>query len=780
MTRMPLSQAIQTYPLTSSQREIWFDQMLNADIPLYNIGGYVKIPGRLDTVLFEQAVNLLVQKHDALRTVLLETTDEDGVPLQAFVEHLQVSVPVQDVSAEADPHAAALAWMQARFEQPFALTGQPLFRYDLVKLAEDSYYWLLQYHHLILDGWGVALVNRSLAAIYTALTEGEVPDLSSPSYIPFIDDDRQYVESSLFQTQRDYWLEKYSTPPEPLLTPRYHAQYAGERVGSGCETLFLPRDLYQRLAGLAQRHNATLFHVLLGALYVYFTRTAQREDFAIGLPVLNRANARFRQTAGLFVGVSPAVFQVSRDASFGELLQHISKTLKANYRHQRFPVSELNRVVGLEQGRSQLFDVNLSYEQHDNSMMFGEVLGQLIPLLHGYEQTPLLLFVRDFHAHYAVHCDFVYNRAYFNAEEVHALQARFVTLLEAVLEQDQRLLHQLPTMTSAERQQLQAWNDTAVDYPQDQTIVSLFEEQVVRTPDNTAVVFESQSLTYAALNARANQLAHVLIQHGVMADTLVGICVERSLEMVIGLLAILKAGGAYVPLDPSYPAERLAFMLQDSQVTLLLTQTHLQGSLPLADLNPPPLLVCVDDPHLTAGQPEDNPPPRSQPQSLAYVLFTSGSTGKPKGVMIEHYSAYCLIRWAEKVFPKKSLQGTLASTSINFDLSVYELFVPLSSGNTVLLAQNALHLPTLKHRHAVTLINTVPSAIAELLRSGSIPASVQTINLAGEALQRQLVQALYELPHIQEVYNLYGPSEDTTYSTFTLVSRESSTSPRLR
>jgi NRPS condensation-like uncharacterized protein len=254
-------------PLTSPQREIWFDQILHEGIPLYNIGGYVKIPGAINQVLFEQAVNLLVQRYDTLRTVLTEELDEDGVQMQTYAEKLSVTVLVQDFSAQAHPNEIALSFMQQRFIEPFELTGQPLFRYDLVKTSANHYYWLMQYHHLIVDGYAVALLNRSLAEIYTQLANGQVPHLESPSYTHFIDNDQTYVKSETFEKQRQYWLKQYQTSPDPLFSPRYRSNYTDKLIGSGCEVLYLPRDFYNRLHELAKKHNATLFHLLLGALY---------------------------------------------------------------------------------------------------------------------------------------------------------------------------------------------------------------------------------------------------------------------------------------------------------------------------------------------------------------------------------------------------------------------------------------------------------------------------------------------------------------------------------
>jgi surfactin family lipopeptide synthetase A len=312
------------------------------------------------------------------------------------------------------------------------------------------------------------------------------------------------------------------------------------------------------------------------------------------------------------------------------------------------------------------------------------------------------------------------------------------------------------------------WNNTQSDYPQDKCIHELFEATAELKSEAEAVVFGEERLTYRELNAKANQLAHYLQTLGVKPEVLVGICVERSLDMLIGLLAILKAGGAYVPLDPAYPQERLAYMLEDSSVSILLTQSQLLESFP----QPQGSFICLDTDWKTITLfPQENPTSQVTSDNLAYIIYTSGSTGKPKGVAIEHHSPVALFSWAKDIFTKEDLAGVLASTSICFDLSVFELFLPLSVGGKVILAENALSLPTLPAVQEITLINTVPSAIAELVRSSSIPSSVRTVNLAGEPLQNQLVQQIYQQETIQRVFNLYGPSEDTTYSTFALVKK---------
>ncbi|TAE52311.1 MAG: amino acid adenylation domain-containing protein, partial [Nostocales cyanobacterium] len=370
----------------------------------------------------------------------------------------------------------------------------------------------------------------------------------------------------------------------------------------------------------------------------------------------------------------------------------------------------------------------------------------------------------------------VYDNSRFDAETINRMLGHLITLLEATLEHPQGKIQKLPILTEVEKQTLLIkWNNTLQHYPQDKCIHQLFEEQVAKKPDAIAVVFEEQKLTYLELNQKANQLANYLISLGVKPDTLVGICVERSLEMMVGILGILKAGGAYVPFDPEYPQERISYMLEDSGIKVLLTQHSLIDKLPKNQAQ----FVYLDDEIAGLSQTEIPFISDVKSSNLAYVLYTSGSTGKPKAVAIEHHSPVALVTWAQQVFTLEQLAGVLASTSVCFDLSVFEFFVPLSVGGKVIIAENALHLSTMKAANEVTLINTVPSVMSQLVREKHIPPQVKTVNLAGEALQNQLVQQIYQHSQTESVFNLYGPSEDTTYSTYSLVEKGSNSSPNI-
>ena len=681
------------YALTSPQREIWLDQILHEAIPLYNLATYVEIPGSLDSMIFEQAVNLLVEKYDTLRTMITKKLDEDGIPFQTYVKHWPNSLTKHDFSLSENPQEIAMAWMQQRFLEPFELTGQPLFRYDLVKASEDHYYWLAQYHHIIVDGYTYAMLNRSMAKIYTQLATGQFSRSDSPSYIKFIDHDRAFIESETFEKHRQYWIKKYPAPPDPLLSPRYRSHYPEKIIGSDCEVLSMSRVFYNRLHEFAKQKNVTFFRVLLGALYVYFTRTAQRDDFTVGFPILNRTTDDFKHTAGVFVLNNPTLFNFGKELSFSELLEKIDQTLKQDFCHQPFPSSKVNQAVSRGQGnkRSVLLDIIVSYVRFNFEAQFGGIKSHSKWLLNPWEQAPLTINVEDFHTESDVKFNLVFNLAYFNANDIKLLQKRLGTIFEAILEDPTIPIHTLPIMTDQETRQLKAWNDTAADYPLSPgnkalTLVALFEQQVKKKPDGIALVFEKQKLTYRQLNEKANQLAHYLLslktETGaplLAGNPLIAIALERSLEMVIGLLAILKAGGAYVPIDPSYPEIRIQYMLDDSAAPLLLTQNHLKARLPPKNPKNACVVLCLEEIPLS-GQPTENPLIQSQTEDLAYVIYTSGSTGKPKGVMVEHGGVANLALTQISAFQIHPESRVLQFASFSFDASVSEITTALLAG----------------------------------------------------------------------------------------------------
>ncbi|HST60165.1 MAG TPA: amino acid adenylation domain-containing protein, partial [Longimicrobium sp.] len=527
-------------------------------------------------------------------------------------------------------------------------------------------------------------------------------------------------------------------------------------------------ELLERLRTLGRSEGATLYMVLLSAFQVLLSKYAGSDDVVVGSPIAGRTRGEVEELIGFFVNALVLRTDLSGNPSFREVLGRVREATLGAYEHQEVPFEKLVAELQPERSlsHSPLFQVMFALQDADGR---GSTLQGLKGSGAGAElaSAKFDLSLTLTATPQGLRGGLNYSTDLFERGTVERMLGHLERVLEQVADDADVRLSQLELLGPAERAVvLEAWNRTDAGYPADRCIHELFEAQAARTPDAVAVVHETDALTYRELNERANRLAHYLVRRGVGAEVRVGVCLERGVEMVVSLLAVLKAGGAYVPLDPAYPAERLAFTLSDSGVVALLTQASLRATLPIPD---GVTVVSVDGAAAEiARESAERIASGATPRSLAYLIYTSGSTGVPKGVAIEHESAVALLSWAATVFTAEELSGVLAATSISFDLSVFEIFLPLSLGGRVIVVENALALPESAAADQVRLVNTVPSAIAALLKRDGIPSGVRTVNLAGEPLRAELVDALYARGGIERVYDLYGPSEDTTYSTWTL------------
>ncbi len=756
-------------PLSFAQEQLWFLDQLQPGNPAYNIAATVRCSGTLDPIALEQALRTLVGRHDILRTTFVART---GKPVQNIAPALSLTVPLADLRRlpedERASKARVLVTKEAR--KPFALACGPLLRASLLRLADEEHLLLLTFHHIVADGWSMRLLVRELAETYEALAAGHevvLPELPM-QYADHVIWQRQSLQGKALDEQLGYWKEKLAGVPPALNLPTDHARPTVQAYRGARHPFRLPDGLAEAVRTLGRQHGCTPFMVLLAAFQALLSRYSGQDDFCVGSPIAGRDRPEVKGLVGFFVNTLVLRADLSGNPTFAELLGRVRETCLGAYAHQELPFERLVEELRPQRdlSLSPLFQILFTFDLEPEIRL--ELPGLTLEFSEvdsGTAKFDLSLYIRQSAAGLRGYLE--YDTGLFEEETAERMVGHWQTLLQAAVTEPDLKICELPLLTQAESHRLLLeWNDTHAQLPSEQSLHQLIEAQVERTSEAIALVHGDQRLSYGELNRQANRLAHYLRAQGVGPDQLVGVCLERSAEMVVVLLGILKAGGAYLPLDPSHPAERVAFILDDARVGIVVTQQHFAERFCSVGTR----IVCVDtEASAIASAKDSNPGVNVGSHHLAYVLYTSGSTGRPKGVAIEHRNTVAFLDWARSTFSPEERAGVLAATSIGFDLSVFELFLPLSSGGQVILAENILALPQLPAASAVTLINTVPSAMAKLLQLGAVPTSVRTVNLAGEALPHSLAQRVYQQKTVRRLYNLYGPTETTVYSTWALV-----------
>nr|WP_326973080.1 non-ribosomal peptide synthetase [Burkholderia pseudomallei] len=759
--------------LTAGQYGIWLDQMLNPDLPCYILGAILRIDGTFDEALLTSVVNEVVNANDSLRAMLVS---EGGSVRQRVLSDVELEIAHIDFSGSAHPHDSAWRYMRTAFDTAFALDGL-LCDFRIVRESPSRTYWMYRCHHLVADGQSVSMICRMIVDLYNRRASADMARIEpTPSYFDSLDDDRKYAESSRYERDAQFWQDKFSSLPPPLLSSR--SSEAAARPASfpdGQVNLTIERAKYDRLGRIAEASGCTIVHVMFGVLALYFSRAYQVDEVVIGMPVHNRSTAQQKRAIGMFASVVPIRIPVDGNERFVSLLNGVSAELRHCYRHQRFPIAELNRRLGLVRtGRRQLFDLTLSFEKFPLDFYIGDVKLGLTSMRHRFEQTPITVNVQDYHEDQDLVMQFNYDVNAFSHAEVDNIGTRIGGLLDALIEHhDDMPVGMLPLLDEAERKQVvYAWNATERDYPIEQCIHQLFEAQVDRKPEAIALTFDGRRLSYAELNARANRLAHYLQARGVGPDRLVALCAERGIEMVVGLLAILKAGGAYVPLDPSHPPERLRRMLDDTNPAAVLVDDI--GADALASFGShvaarsPRVHLSRDIAQWRACSPANPSTPRERAaRRLAYVIYTSGSSGEPKGVMNEHRGVVNRLWWMQQTYALDERDAVLQKTPFSFDVSVWEFFWPLMSGARLVIAKPEGHkdpayLSELIDRERVTTLHFVPSMLQAFLEDEGAArgcGSVKRVMCSGEALPPSLVKRFYRCLPDARLHNLYGPTE---------------------
>ena len=751
-------------PLSFAQQRLWFLAQMEGANTAYNIPVAMRLRGRLDDAALQRALARIVARHETLRSRFAQFNDEAQVLIAPVDTGLLLRV--EDLRQHPQPEETLQALIQGEASGPFDLQDDPLIRGRLVRLADDHHVLLLTLHHIISDGWSMGVLTRELMALYQSFSHGQ-PDPLPPLALQYTDYavwQRRWLSGEVLQRQSEYWQQTLAGAPALLMLPTDRPRPAQQDYAGSSVAVVLDERLSAGLKALGQRHGVTLYMTLMSAWAMLLSRLSGQAEVVIGSPVANRTRAEIEGLIGMFVNTLALRIDTSGELSVEALLARVkAQTLHAQA-HQDLPfeqVVEITRPVR-SLAHSPLFQTLLSWDGLESpALALGELTLEGVAEPSHFAKFDLSLSLSESNG--IIRGSLEYATALFDQSTVERFVGYFQRLLQAVVANDQALLEQAPLLAPEEQQRLLVeFNATAVDYNLEQTIHGLFEAQVVRSPLAPAVIAGEQPLSYAELNARANQLARHLRELGVGPDSRVAICVERGLDMVVGLLAILKAGGGYVPLDPAYPLERLAYMLEDSAPLAVLVQGSTR--LLLGDVGVP--VIDLDLPHWQSLSTENLPLAELTPQHTAYVIYTSGSTGQPKGVINEHAGVVNRLLWMQDAYQLSSTDTVLQKTPFSFDVSVWEFFWPLMTGARLVMARPEGHkdpqyLSEIIEREHITTLHFVPSMLDVFLAHADTArcSSLRQVMCSGEALPGSVVRRFKQQLPGSELHNLYGPTE---------------------
>ncbi len=771
---LPQSRESNTFPLSFAQQRLWFfEQLTPGNFTYHSLAG-VRLTGTLDASSLDRSLNELVKRHEVLRTAFKTI---NGQPVQAIASNLELKILEIDLRSlpETERSREVERLIAAEAKLAFDLSQAPLLRAKLLHLSDSNWVLLLSQHHIISDAWSMGIFIQELATFYQAFCTGKpspLPELSV-QYADFASWQRQRLQGEVLETQLAYWKKQLGGNLSVLNLPSDRPRSAVQTFRGAVHKFTIPKAIAEEIAQLSQREKATLFMTLLAAFKTLLYRYTGQEDILVGSPIANRNRREIEELIGLFANTLVFRTNLSSNPTFKELLGIVREVALGAYNHQDLPFEKLVEILQPERDLSHnpLFQVLFSLRNVRTPQI--KLPGVTLSSLEIERKTARFDLALDLEEGLeGINGTLEYSQDLFDASTARRIAGHFLTLLESIAANPEQRISNLPILTKSEQQQLLfEWNKTQSELPKNQCVHGLFEAQTERTPDAIAVVFENEYLTYRELNKKANNLASYLQKIGVNPEVLVGIYVDRSLEMMVGLLGILKAGGAYVPLDPAYPPERLAFMLEDAKISVLLTQKKLLKTLPKNSAS----IVFLDADSEGISSCDEPVVGLQNSSNLAYVIYTSGSTGKPKGVQISHASAVNFLSSMRQQLAIADRDVWLAVTSLSFDIAALELFLPITTGSRVVVASREVAsngeklLETLTNSGA-TVMQATPASWKMLLAAGWQGNNQLKILCGGEALPRQLANQL--LLRGASVWNLYGPTETTIWSTLYQVDRK--------
>lgn len=766
-------------PLSFAQERLWFLEQMAPNRSAYLIRKMLRLKGPLGQRAIERSLDEVLRRHEALRTAFAL---DEGSPIQIIGPAAPFTLPLVDLTGMApeERNSELHRRLAAEARRPFDLSRDLMLRGLLVRLGAREHVLCLALHHIAADAWSMDVLMRELTAFYAQFSQGQPANLPEApiQYADYAIWQRQWLQGPVLREQLDFWKAELAGAPDLLELPADHPRPAA-RSFAGAEILAtLPPALTEALRRLSRQEKVTLFMLLQAAFATLLYRYTRQTDIVMGIPSAGRSAWETHGMIGFFVNTLVSRCDLAGAPAFRRVIQQVRQKDLEILTHQDLPFEKLVQALHPERSSSHqpVFQVMFAFEEDQaGEPVFPGLEVSTLSEHNGTAKFDLLLTMTDTEGA-SLSAAFEYATDLFEAPTIERMLGHWQTLLEGIAANPDEKISHLPLLTPAERQQLLVeWNATEAAFPPGESLHQLVESQAARTPGAVAVEFEGERLTYGELNRRANQLARYLRQRGVGPETVAGLCVERSIEMVVGLLGVLKAGGAYVPLDPRYPRERLTFMLADAQAQVLLTQATLAPQ--FANFTARIIHLDADWPAI-AREETENLPNLTREEQPAYVIYTSGSTGQPKGVVIPYRAIVNHMRWMQATFPLSAADGVLQKTPFSFDASVWEFFAPLMAGARLVVARPDGHrdmsylIETIIQRR-VTILQLVPSMMRLWLETPGVGGcqSLRRVFCGGEALAPDLVKLFYQQLSC-ELHNLYGPTEAAIDATYWSADRE--------
>lgn len=760
------------YNLTNPQKSIWFTEQFYKGTPIENITGCVIVLEKLNLKALQKAINLFVKSNDSFR---LKFTVKDDKPLQYLSSFSEFEI--ENVMVNTDEDIKDIENKMSN--TPFEVLDNLLFSFKTFTFPDGHGGFVITAHHLISDAWTAGLVVNGIMDYYEKIINSQIIDNKNPSYLDYITSEQEYLNSEKFNKDKEFWNEIFKTVPEVATIPSINVENSNSSLSCKAKRkqFVIPKETMNLINEFCKQNKASAFNFFMAVLAIYLSRVSSLDDFTIGTPILNRGNFKEKQTTGMYISTIPFRISINHKIPFAEFLSNISADFSKIFRHQKYPYQYLLEDLRKKDSSiPNLYNILLSYQNVRSNKQTSNINYESSWVGNNFISDDIDIHLYDMNDTGDINIAYDYLISKYSIDDICSIHARFLYIINQVLENNDITLNEIEIVTPDEKKKiLYDFNNTSADYPRDKTITQLFEEQVEKTPDNIAVVFEDQKLTYRELNQRANSLASYLRSQKIGRNDIVGIMVNRSLEMIISILAVLKSGACYIPIDPEYPQDRIEYMLNNSNAKLLLTFKRLENKVTFDNK----LFVELDNELYNSNK--DNLININEPDDLAYIIYTSGSTGKPKGVMLKHSNINNFIQGMCNVVDFNSRKTIVSVTTISFDIFVLESLLPLQRGLKIVIAneneQNDARLfNALCLKNNVNIIQTTPSRFQVLisnLNELDYLEGITDILVGGESFPKMLLGKLHQLTHAN-IYDVYGPTETAVWSTVKNLTNESS------